>query len=1358
MKKILGLDLGVGSVGWAVVHEAENENEQSDIIRMGVKISALTPDEKSNFEKGKSITTNADRTLARSARRNLQRYKLRREALKSILLKNGLISDADILLEEGNATTFQTYRLRAKAATERVVLDEFARILLMINKKRGYKSSRKIKNDEEGVAVDEISIAEKLYNEGLTPGEYVWNEVFSVGRHAIPTFYASDLRVELDRIWEYQSVFYPDILTSELKEKIINKNLTQTSKIFLATNGIYLAENKGKERKRFEYKWRYDAIREGIDISEVALIISNINGEIAKSSGYLGAISDNSKNLLINKLTVGQFLAKQLEEQPNKSLKNVIFYRQDYLNEFETIWEEQAKYYPQLTTELKKHIRDIIIFYQRPLKSQKGLLSYCEFESEDVKVDVDGKLKIKKRGLKVAPKSSPLFQEFKIWQVLNNIVVTDKTKNEKFELNEEDKNRLFKELTYKEKITDKEFFKFFGLNTKQYSIRYKEIEGNKTMAAIYRACCAILEVNGYGTSAFATMRSVDAVHNINLLFDSLGFNSDMLKFDSSLYGGEYEKQLSFKLWHLLYSFEDEICKSGIKPMVEKIMRLCNFGETEARIMANVRLQDDYGNLSSKAMRKIIPFLREGNMYDMACAYAGYRHSKNSLTKEEIENKELVDKLENLPKNSLRNPVVEKILNQMINVINECSDKFGKPDDIRIELARELKNSAKERDIISKGISDATKENERIKEEIRKKYGFSHVSKTDVVRYKLYLELKPNGFKTLYSDTYIPEEKVFDGTFDIEHIIPKSVLFDDSFSNKTLELRSVNEKKGSDTAYDFVLTEYGEDALEKYKILVNSLPISNTKKKKLLMTAKDIPTDFINRDLKDTQYIAKKAKEILETYVRCVVSTTGSVTDKLRQDWQLVDIMKELNWDKYAKLGMTEESVNREGKIIRNIKDWTKRNDHRHHAMDALTVAFTRLSYIQYLNTLNAKGERPSYVKGRNIFASPIPLDEFRAKAKRHLEMILISLQMKNKVTTKNKNVIKVKGVRVVQNCETPRGQLHNETIYGKIEQPIVSVVKIGAKFGYLEIEKVTKPIYRELLKARLDAFGGDSKKAFTGKNSLEKNPIWLDAQCSKAMEDRVKIIDMETIYTIKKPITKDIKIDKVIDLNIKCILEKRLAEFGGNADKAFSGLEDNPIWINEEKGIKLNRVTLKAINNAEPLHDKVDLYGNLILDEDGNKQAVDFVSTSGNHHVAIFCDANGDLQEHCVSFYEAVATKNAGLEVIDKKYRQDDGWSFAFTMKKNEYFVFPNSVTGFDPTQIDLTNTDNYSIISPNLYRVQKLATKYYVFRHHLETKVDDIKELRDVTWKRIQNVNGLKGIIKVRVNNIGDIVEVGEY
>ena len=115
-------------------------------------------------------------------------------------------------------------------------------------------------------------------------------------------------------------------------------------------------------------------------------------------------------------------------------------------------------------------------------------------------------------------------------------------------------------------------------------------------------------------------------------------------------------------------------------------------------------------------------MKEGKRYDEAIEKKyGCGHSASSLTKEEIEAKELLDKLEILPKNSLRNPVVEKILNQMVNVVNEIIATYGRPDEIRVELARELKKNQKERETLTKAIASSTKEREEVKEILVKEF-------------------------------------------------------------------------------------------------------------------------------------------------------------------------------------------------------------------------------------------------------------------------------------------------------------------------------------------------------------------------------------------------------------------------------------------------------------------------------------------------------------------------------------------------------------------------------------------------------------------------------------------------------------
>src|SRR5690554_3785903 len=139
-RHILGLDLGITSIGFAYVTESEDHNN-SEIKQIGVRINSLSVDEQTNFEKGKSFSVNAERTLKRGARRNLDRYQDRRKNLIQVLQNANLINGETDLAEVGSNSTHQTWALRAKAVNEKVEKGEFARVLLAINKKRGYKSS-----------------------------------------------------------------------------------------------------------------------------------------------------------------------------------------------------------------------------------------------------------------------------------------------------------------------------------------------------------------------------------------------------------------------------------------------------------------------------------------------------------------------------------------------------------------------------------------------------------------------------------------------------------------------------------------------------------------------------------------------------------------------------------------------------------------------------------------------------------------------------------------------------------------------------------------------------------------------------------------------------------------------------------------------------------------------------------------------------------------------------------------------------------------------------------------------------------------------------------------------------------------
>src|SRR5690554_3185783 len=559
--------------------------------------------------------------------------------------------------------------------------------------------------------------------------------------------------------------------------------------MFWSKYGFNTSENKGSrdEKKLQAYKWRSEATSKQLEKEEVAYALTEINNNLNNSSGYLGAISDRSKELYFNKQTVGQNLYQQLLENPHTRLKNQVFYRNDYLDEFEAIWETQAKFHSELTNELKEEIRDIIIFYQRKLKSQKGLISFCELESKEVVIDGAKKT----IGSRVAPKSSPLFQEFKIWQNLNNVLVRKKgsrkrvakaqnqhslfeEEKEIFSLDLEAKEKLFEELNLKGNLTAKQCLEILGLNSKDWELNYTQLEGNRTNKSLYDAYLKILDVEGYDVKDLLKVKSnkdevelddlkVPASEIKNMvreIFSTNKIDTEILDFDAEIDGKAFEKQSSYQLWHLLYSYEGDDSLSGNEKLYELLAKKFGFKREHAQILANVSLVDDYGNLSSKAMRKIYPHIRENN-YSTACELVGYRHSKHSLDKEELDNRVLEDKLELLKKNSLCQPVVEKILNQMINVVNALIEKnserdengnitkYFKFDEIRIELARELKKNAKERAEMTTNINNAKNENEKIRAIIKRDFpNVPNPTKNDIVRYKLYQELTINGYKDL----------------------------------------------------------------------------------------------------------------------------------------------------------------------------------------------------------------------------------------------------------------------------------------------------------------------------------------------------------------------------------------------------------------------------------------------------------------------------------------------------------------------------------------------------------------------------------------------------------------------------------
>jgi CRISPR-associated endonuclease Csn1 len=1174
MKKILGLDLGTTSIGWAFVHLNEADATQSKVYT-GVRITPLTTDEKNEFNSGQAISTTAQRTQKRGARKNLDRYQLRRERLLKITNREGWLDAGESyqLIE-----TDHIWSIRSKAASEQITLEDFAKVLFHLNKKRGFKSNRKANTEEDS--------------------------------------------------------------NTEFKTAI-------------------------KESDR-----------------------------AVKELGY----------------TIGQWVNELLHERDSISqrvYRDITWSRSLNEEEFDQIWETQSKFYPQLTPSLKKEIGDYTIFYQRRLKSQKGKLSNCQFyDSPDPKG-------VRK---KVVPASSPLFELFRVWHDINNLDVKLAENRQTLDLPIEFKKFLAKVFT-----NLKTMHEVFGTKSKPTPLK-------KKITATDIKKLVIKEFGGKTSDYLVNLEVlIPAITWLEIQEAALftGYERfDLTAFDYLVDGKAYNDQPLMQLWHVLYSTEE--VEDLVKVLREK------FSMTQEQITAfeKVHLKDDYGSLSSKAIKQILPHLHEGHMYSEACALAGFRHSSFE-TKKESEERVLLDKLSHLKRGKLRNPVVEKIMNQLVNVVNciIASDEMGRPDEIHIEMGRELTATAQQRSKISKAMSSSRKARELIREKLQSEFGIKKVSRNDILKYRLGEE---TNWISLYTGRPIEKYKVFQtGEYDIEHIIPKSRLFDDSFSNKTLCEAEVNRAKGNMTAFDY-MESLGDEHLQGYiervkfySVKGGTKQISYGKELKLFMKREDIPDDFISRQLNESRYIAREALKLLQPLISTpIVTTGGTLTSYLRKQWGLEDIIKEINLPKYKELGLVSRAKNKGGQEFDVIEDWAKRDDHRHHAVDALTVALTNRSAVQRIDKLNqfmgdynVCHDSEEFKSGLRVIECPIP--NIRALAKPSFEELLVSHKPGKKVATWSKSTHRVKGGKATRRILIPRGQLHQETVYGKNK----------IKSNPIELAKVTNPELiidqdtRLAFQLRLNKSGLTIKKAF-GKPALRKEPFTVNG----------KIIDKvqcwEEYYTIRAEVNENLDVSKVVDEQIKYMLFRRLEEFENSKKKAFTNLDENPIWFDQSKGIAIKKVKIKARPNT--------LVALRTSEETGNPK--DFISPSNNHHIAIYRLPDGKLTSRMVTFMEAVERKQQNLPVVN---RDEPGLAYITHFTVNELFSFNEKI----PT--------SKAELSRDLWRVQKLSSQGdgridIFFRHHLETNIQ--REMQ-YSFRRITSFKNLPRF-KHRINVVGKIVD----
>ena len=1166
MKRVLGLDLGSTSIGWAIVEEnsvevldTPHEGESDKIIAIGSRIIPLSTDESTQFSKGQALTKNADRTASRTQRKGYDRYQLRRALLLNELKRSGIYDGKPMPLSK-----LALWGLRASAVGEQISLAELGRVLCHINQKRGYRTAKSDFGDKK------------------------------LGAH---------VQQVVDRY-------------REIKEK---------------------------------------------------------------------------------GLTVGQFMYESLKADDAFRCKERTYPRLAYVEEYDAIMTCQRTFYPDvLTDERIAYIRDYIIFHQRPLKSCKHLVGRCELERCDV-VD-KGSGRVRNQGPKVAPRTSPLFQACKIWESINNLNINNKV-NDTLHITLEQKQKIYDYMRVNEKLTSKDLAKLLGVKSTEWYCGKavgKGLQGDTTYYTIKRA------LGSYPKAA-------------ELLRFDLKY-SDGNKVDAEtgeitkVVDASFEHEPLYKLWHVLYSISD----------IDELRRLLvsKFGiDDEAVVEALCQIdfvKAGYGNKSARAMRKILPYLQEGMQYYDAKVAAGY--DDTPLTKEQNEVRELAEQLHLIQKGELRQPVVEKILNQLVNLVNALMAEHGRFDEIRVELARELKQNREERESATREIARNQKVNETIAKRIQDEYGLAP-TRSRIQKYKMWEE---SEHICMYcGNTVNVNEFLLGFGVEVEHVIPRSVLFDDSFSNKVCACRACNKEKNNRTAYDFMKTK-GEDSGEfkAYVARVNDLAdryntklpipigISKSKRNKLLMSAQDIPSDFIERQLRESQYIAKKAKEMLQSICHNVYATSGSVTDFIRHIWGWDEVLHSLNFNRYRSAGLTEmveRDVNGEKVEVERIKDWSKRMDHRHHAVDALTIACTKQGYIQRINNLNSLKETALYSygsekQGEETKQRLTRLERYiqqqphfsTAEVERAVEGIAVSFKSGKRAASVGKRYIRKGGKRICvqRGIIIPRGALSEESVYGRIR---------SSESGKQEY----------VIKYKLGAI---------------------------ALKD----------------------VDYVVDKRIRELIRERLEQFGGKPEKAFA----EPLLDHQGRAIRSVRC-YTGLNATVPLR----------YNDKG--KAIAFVKPGNNHHVAIYEDEKGKLQEHIATFWHAVERKKYGVPAIITKPAEvwdsvtanmpesfleqlpkSATWRFKFSMQQNDMFILGMHEELYQ----DAMRNNDYAMLSKYLYRVQKLATGDYVFRHHLETSVDD----KSATAREMGKLKrlSLKGLVdnnphKVHVSITGKITEI---
>ncbi|MBH9993890.1 MULTISPECIES: type II CRISPR RNA-guided endonuclease Cas9 [Bartonella] len=855
-------------------------------------------------------------------------------------------------------------------------------------------------------------------------------------------------------------------------------------KILLETND---KPSGSRDKKTDPYSLRARALEEKLPLAYVARALFHIgqrrgfksNRKADRKSNEKGKIAVGIEELsgLMHQShasTLGAYLAKRRDEghvvrlRANSEAltdKAYAFYPERSMleDEFRKIWQAQAEYYPDVLTKEREEELFHVMFFQRPLKEQK--VGFCTL--------VEGELRL--------PKSDPLFQQFRLYKEINELAIILPDLSQR-------------KLTMEERDT---------------LITLMRPAKTKTFAALRKA----LKIPAGGRFNKETENrkqlTGDEVYSV--------FSKP------ELFGGDWAKFSIKQQCEVIDQLENEENPDKLEEWLKnKFSKLSD--EQRAEII-NANLPDGYGRFGITATSKILEQLKKDVISEAEAAHrCGFDHSlanRNWKGLDELPRYQEVLERHIVPgtgdkndiydiyKGRLTNPTVHIGLNQVRRLTNRLIKAYGKPWQIVVELARDLPLSQEQKRKVNKTIKNNTDA------AIRRSEQLGEIGKRDNGYNRLLLKLweelgdDPNDRKSIYSGKVIEQDQLFNGEVEIDHILPFSSTLDDSYANKILCLREENRLKSNFAPADVgKWQDHYNEILERAKILPKN------KQWRFALGAMDKfedKSEFIARQLTDTQYLAKLAREYFDSLYPGEEVNADDEFKKVQHVWAIPGKLTELlrrNW------GLNELLSPAGDKSSNSPKN---RKDHRHHAIDAIVIGMTTRSLLNKIAKKYGKGELDDIETIlKRAFSEEFPFEDFRKAVKDAIDKIIISHKQDHGTISR---------AGYAQGKGKTAGQLHDATALGLTGETDDEGKKfVVTRENFLSLESTDIPKIRDKnLRAELDSAAKQSLPPDFGKmTKAQKKKEFQKVLVSFARDHKlykgirhVRVLDLLHVIEIK---------------------------------------------------------------------------------------------------------------------------------------------------------------------------------------------------------------------------------------------------